>query len=66
MSQEPTLILRLSNPMSFKCSACNGIHEGEFGAEGWVVDLIEAWHDHVRRCHPRSEATVGRAHEIFV
>ena len=61
MSQKPELILKFSSPGLFKCSACNGSRLGNFGADGWVVDLVEAWTDHVRQYH-----TIERAEPLRV
>jgi hypothetical protein len=54
MGNEPSLVFKLSQPNAFQCSACDE-HGGAFGAEGWVVDLIEAFQDHVLRYHPKQQ-----------
>jgi hypothetical protein len=53
--EEATLILKLSSrPLRFQCSFCNGHSRGDFAADGWVVDLVEAFQDHVRECHQKA------------
>jgi hypothetical protein len=54
LAKEPTLVLRLSHPQAFQCSACPDPHRGAFDAEGWAVDVVEAFRNHVKR-YPAKE-----------
>jgi hypothetical protein len=29
--------------------------EGDFTADGWAVNIVEAFHVHVKKCHPMRE-----------
>jgi len=55
MAEEPTLVFKLSRPEAFRCSACDE-YCGAFDTEGWAIDVIDAFRDHVRRYHLKGEA----------
>ena len=54
MEKEPALVFKLSRPNIFRCSACRSPFQGEIAADGWVVDVIEVFREHVRRYHSKA------------
>ena len=54
MTQEPILVFKFSRPEAFWCSACDE-YRGAFDTEGWAIDVIDAFRDHVRRYHAKGE-----------
>jgi hypothetical protein len=63
MPNEPTLLFKLSRPQTFRCSACSTEYRGDIDAEGWVIDVIDVFRDHVRRYHSKRfvKETKGKA-----
>jgi hypothetical protein len=55
MAKEPALVFKLSDPQTFRCSACNGESQGDFAAEGWAVDVVDAFRIHVLRYHSKGQ-----------
>ena len=55
MANEPILLFKLSRPQTFRCSACLSEYRGDIEAEGWVIDVIDVFRDHVRRYHSKEE-----------
>jgi hypothetical protein len=52
--EEPILRLKLSSrPLKFECSFCSGDTRGDFAADGWVIDVVEAFQEDVRECHSK-------------
>ncbi len=42
------------------------VREHGFAAEGWVVDLVEAWQNHIRQFHIVQARSVGQGVEMWV
>ncbi len=51
MEKEPALVFKLSRPGIFRCLACKSPYRGEIAADGWVVDVIDVFREHVRQYH---------------
>lgn len=67
MTKEPVLLFKLSAPTAFQCSACDA-HNGVFDSEGWAIDIIDAFRDHLRRYHPEAYASLNHDslnHEVI-